>query len=90
MGIVFITKLYPLKHVLFNGLGYTDRLDLGAPLVRKRKICKPYYQVRTFTFASLYAFYLQWYAIVNNKVVDACFVNGYKLAKLSSHYKTSL
>lgn len=56
--------------VLLNGMGYSDRLDLGAPLVRKRKDCKPYYQVRTFTFASLFAFYNQWYTKINNDGFD--------------------
>lgn len=39
--------------LLLYGLGYTDRLDLGLPLVRKSNKCKPYYQLRTFTFTSL-------------------------------------
>lgn len=50
--------------VLLYGLGYTDRLDLGTPLQRSnRPTAKPYFQLRTFTFASLMPYYDMWYCI---------------------------
>jgi hypothetical protein len=47
--------------VLLSGLGYTDKLDFGAPLIRQKKSTKPYYQIRTFTFESLLPYFNVWY-----------------------------
>jgi hypothetical protein len=48
--------------VLLYGMGYTDRLELGNPLRRShRATAKPYYQLRTFTFANLVPLYDIWY-----------------------------
>lgn len=47
--------------ILLYGLGYTDNFNLGEPLKRKCKKTKPYYQIRTFTFSSLFCFYNLWY-----------------------------
>lgn len=55
--------------VLLYGMGYTDRLSLGAPLGRSKPNSKPYYQLRTFSFASLLVFYEQWYRTDKTKRV---------------------
>lgn len=55
--------------VLLYGMGYTDRLQLGNPLMRKNRNVKQYYQLKTFTFASLLKDYHMWYSI--NPVTNA-------------------
>nr|YP_007507244.1 LAGLIDADG endonuclease [Gonium pectorale]BAM85931.1 LAGLIDADG endonuclease [Gonium pectorale] len=47
--------------VLLYGLGYTNKFELGLPLVRKNKTTKPYYQIKTFTFESLLPYFSLWY-----------------------------
>lgn len=47
--------------VLLNVMGYTDRVELGIPLTRKQKDCKPYYQLKTFTFSNLVPYFNVWY-----------------------------
>ncbi len=54
---------------ILYGLGYTDRNELGDPLTRKNNKTKPYYQIRTFTFASLIPYFNLWYNKVNGKVI---------------------
>lgn len=49
--------------ILLYGMGYTDRIQLGAPLLRKKVNALPYYQVRSFTFSSLSYNYYQWYKV---------------------------
>ena len=53
-----VAKWYLL---LLYGLGYTDRLELGSPLKRKKANAAPYYQLRTFSFESFMPFYNLWY-----------------------------
>lgn len=47
--------------LLLYGMGYTDRVALGDPLRRNTISNKPYYQIRTFSFASLLPYQDQWY-----------------------------
>jgi ubiquinol-cytochrome c reductase cytochrome b subunit len=71
LGISCIDKFKDVAQwykTLLYGLGYTNGPELGEPLVRNnRPTAKPYYQLRTFSFASLIPFYNSWY-VFNNKV----------------------
>lgn len=65
LGISLIDRFADVAQwylVLLYGMGYTDRLALGDPLLRNnRPTAKPYYQLRTFAFASLVPYYDVWY-----------------------------
>jgi hypothetical protein len=51
--------------VLLYGMGYTDKLELKAPLVRKKG--QPYFQIGTFSFESLLSFFDMWYKRVETR-----------------------
>jgi hypothetical protein len=61
--------------ILLYGLGYSDRNELGKPLRPKNKQAKPYYLLKTFTFASLLPFYDLWYPYavsIPQSGIDVC------------------